>query len=99
MKQVTDGRVNPALVNWVLPCPEAATSLAWSPFPLPLSLTENLVGPRPSRLIAGKWVDGLLLEWRRGADNRWKGVVNYQGEACRKVAIKDQSQLRPDTGT
>jgi len=49
-------------------------------------------------LVAGKWVDGFLLEWRRGPDNRWKGLVNYRWEAERKVALKDQSQLRPDAG-
>jgi hypothetical protein len=49
-------------------------------------------------LVAGEWVDGFLLEWRRGPDNRWKGLVNYSWEAGRKVAIKDQSQLRPGAG-
>ena len=47
-------------------------------------------------LVAGTWVDGFLLEWRRGPDNRWKGLVNYRWEAQRKVAVKDQSQLRSD---
>jgi hypothetical protein len=47
-------------------------------------------------LVAGKWVDGFLLEWRRGPDNRWKGLVNYRWEASRKVALKDARELRPD---
>jgi hypothetical protein len=50
-------------------------------------------------LIAGEWIDGFLLEWRRGSDNRWMGLVNYRWKAGRKVALKDQSQLRPDTAT
>jgi hypothetical protein len=24
----------------------------------------------------GTWVDGFLLEWRPGADGRWRGLVN-----------------------
>ena len=42
----------------------------------------------------GVWVDGFLLEWQRGADSRWKGLVNYRHEACRRVALKDQAELR-----
>jgi hypothetical protein len=49
-------------------------------------------------LVAGKWIDGFLLEWQRGPDNRWKGRVNYRWEAGRKEALKDESQLRPDAG-
>jgi hypothetical protein len=49
-------------------------------------------------LVAGQWVDGFLLEWRRGPGNRWKGLVNYRWEAGRKVALKDQSELRPGAG-
>jgi hypothetical protein len=56
--------------------------------------------PRDARpcqvLVAGKWVDGFLLEWRRGPDHKWKGLVNYRWEASRKVALKDESELRPD---
>jgi hypothetical protein len=44
-----------------------------------------------------RWVDGFLLEWRRGPDNRWKGLVNYRWEAERKVAVMDQAYLRPET--
>ena len=49
-------------------------------------------------LVADRWVDGFLLEWQRGPDNRWKGLVNYRWEAERKVAVMDQSRLRPDAG-
>jgi hypothetical protein len=34
-------------------------------------------------LVAGKWIDSFLLEWRRGPDNRWKRFVNYRWEAGR----------------
>jgi hypothetical protein len=44
-------------------------------------------------LVTGTWLDGFLLEWRRGPDNRWKGVVNYRHGAGRRVALKDQAQL------
>jgi len=47
--------------------------------------------------VRGKWTDGFLLEWRRGADNRWKGLVNFRWEAGRRVALMDQADLRPDT--
>jgi len=47
--------------------------------------------------VAGRWVDGFLLEWRRGADNRWQGLVNYRWEGSgRKTEVIDQSRLRPD---
>jgi hypothetical protein len=47
--------------------------------------------------VAGKWIDGFLLEWR-GPDNSWKRLVNYRWEAGRKVALKDwPSQLREAT--
>jgi hypothetical protein len=50
-------------------------------------------------LVGGRWVDGFLLEWRRGANNRWQGVVNYRWEGSgRKNDIKDQSKIRPDPG-
>ena len=42
----------------------------------------------------GAWVDGFLLEWQRGAGGRWKGLVNYRHEAGRRVALKDQAELR-----
>ena len=45
-------------------------------------------------LSGGIWVDGFLLEWRRGADGRWKGLVNYRHEIGRRVALKDQSELK-----
>jgi hypothetical protein len=45
--------------------------------------------------VAGSWVDGFLLEWRRGEDGRWKGLVNYRDKAGRRVELKDQDQLRP----
>jgi hypothetical protein len=48
-------------------------------------------------LMGGKWIDGFLLEWQRGADNRWKDLVNYRWEAGRRVSVKDQAELRPDT--
>ena len=48
-------------------------------------------------LVRGKWTDGFLLEWRRGADNRWKGLVNFRWEAGRRIALMDQTELRPDT--
>jgi len=47
-------------------------------------------------LVEGHWVDGFLLEWRRGADNRWQGRVNYREGSGRKTEIIDQSRLRPD---
>jgi hypothetical protein len=51
---------------------------------------------KPCQVLAGgTWVDGFLLEWRRGADGRWKGLVNYRHEAGRRVALKDQAELRP----
>ncbi len=46
-------------------------------------------------LLGGIWVDGFLLEWRRGADGRWKGLVNYRDRASRSVALKDQTELKP----
>jgi hypothetical protein len=50
-------------------------------------------------LVGGRWVDGFLLEWRRGVNNRWQGLVNYRWEGSgRTIAVKDQSQLRPDPG-
>jgi hypothetical protein len=45
-------------------------------------------------LSGGVWVDGFLLEWQRGAGGRWKGLVNYRHEAGRRVALKDQAELR-----
>ncbi len=40
-------------------------------------------------------MDGFLLEWRRGVNNRWQGLVNYRWEGSgRKRAVKDQSELR-----
>ncbi len=44
------------------------------------------------------WVDGFLLEWQRGADGRWKGLVNYRHEAGRRVALKDRAELMPCAG-
>jgi hypothetical protein len=41
-------------------------------------------------------VDGFLLRWLRGADGRWKGVVNYRLGTGRSIALKDQAELRPD---
>ena len=53
---------------------------------------------KPCKVLVGeKWTDGFLLEWQRGADNRWKGLVNYRWEAGRRVSLKDQAELRPDT--
>jgi hypothetical protein len=45
--------------------------------------------------VAGSWVDGFLLEWRRGENGRGKGLVNYRDKAERRVELKDQDQLRP----
>jgi hypothetical protein len=51
---------------------------------------------KPCRaLVDGKWTDGFLLEWRRGGDGRWTGLVNYGYEAQRRVELKDQDELRP----
>jgi hypothetical protein len=47
----------------------------------------------------GLWVDGFLLKWQRSADGRWKGLVNYRHEAGRRVALKDQAELRPAGGS
>ena len=45
---------------------------------------------KPCRVLSdGTWVDGYLLEWRRGADGRWKGLVNYRHKTGRRVALKD----------
>lgn len=50
---------------------------------------------KPCQVLSGGiWVDGFLLEWQRGADGRWKGLVNYRHEAGRRVALKDQAELR-----
>lgn len=46
-------------------------------------------------LSGGVWVDGFLLKWQRGADGRWKGLVNYRHEAGHRIALKDQAELRP----
>ncbi len=46
-------------------------------------------------LDGGRWADGFLLEWQRGEDRRWKGLVNYRHEAERRIALKDQDELRP----
>lgn len=48
-------------------------------------------------LVEGTWIDGFLLEWRRGADNRWKGLVNYRWKAGRRVSVKDEGELTRDT--
>jgi hypothetical protein len=40
-------------------------------------------------------MDGFLLEWRRGEDGRWSGLVNYRHEAGRRVELRDQDELRP----
>ena len=45
--------------------------------------------------LDGIWADGFLLEWRRESDGRWKGLVNYRDKAIRRVALKDQAELRP----
>ena len=48
-------------------------------------------------LVQGTWVDGFVLEWRRGADNRWRGKVDYRWEhSGRRIEIKDAADLRPD---
>lgn len=44
--------------------------------------------------IAESWRDAYLLEWRRGADGRWKGLVDYQDRARRRRVIKDEADLR-----
>jgi len=46
-------------------------------------------------LSGGVWVDGFLLEWQRGIDGRWRGWLNYRHEVGRRVALKDQAELRP----
>jgi hypothetical protein len=76
--------------------------------PLSVALSEGLgecfhcfpenapVDAEPCQVRLGdKWVDGFLLEWQRGADGRWKGLVNYREKASRRVALKDQAELRP----
>jgi hypothetical protein len=51
---------------------------------------------KPCQVLSdGTWVDGFLLKWQRGADGRWKGLVNYRHQAGRRVALKDQAELRP----
>jgi hypothetical protein len=49
-------------------------------------------------LVDGQWVDGFLLEWRRGPDNTWKRLVNYRWKASRQVDLKDERELRPAKG-
>jgi hypothetical protein len=58
---------------------------------------ENVpLDAKPCQVLSGGvWVDGFLLECRRGADGRWKALVNYRHEAGRRVALKDQAELRP----
>jgi hypothetical protein len=52
-------------------------------------------GAKPCQvLIAGTWVDGFLLEWKRGVDLRWKGLVEYRDRAGRRRAVRDQRDLR-----
>lgn len=46
-------------------------------------------------LVDGRWADGFLLEWQRGADGRWKGRVNYRHDAGRREELLDQDRLRP----
>lgn len=46
-------------------------------------------------LVNGSWVDGFLLEWRRGDDGRWTGIVNVRHHAERMTVTKDQAHLRP----
>jgi hypothetical protein len=51
---------------------------------------------KPCQVLSGGiWVDGFLVEWQRGANGRWKGLVNYRHEAGRRVALKEQAELRP----
>ena len=52
---------------------------------------ENVpVEAKPCRVLSeGRWVDGFLLEWQRGADGRWKGLVNYRYKAGRRVVLKE----------
>lgn len=51
---------------------------------------------KPCQVLSdGTWVAGFLLKWQRGADGRWKGLVNYRHQAGRRVALKDQAELRP----
>jgi hypothetical protein len=54
---------------------------------------------KPCQVLSdGTWVDGFLLEWRRGADGRWKGLVNYRHETGRRVALKDEAELLKPAG-
>ncbi len=51
---------------------------------------------KPCQVLSdGTWVDGFLLVWQRGADGRWKGLVNYRHETGRRVALKDEAELKP----
>jgi hypothetical protein len=45
-------------------------------------------------LVAGAWVDGLVLRWERGQDERWKGVVEYRNGAELIRETRDQDELR-----
>jgi hypothetical protein len=55
---------------------------------------------KPCQVLSdGTWVDGFLLKWQREADGRWKGLVNYRYETGRRVALKDQAELRPADDT
>jgi hypothetical protein len=51
---------------------------------------KAMLGP-----VGRDMADGFLLEWQRGADGRWKGLVNYRHQAGRRVALKDQAELKP----
>ncbi|MEU9080104.1 hypothetical protein AB0D22_36200 [Kitasatospora sp. NPDC048538] len=45
--------------------------------------------------VDAQWVRGLLTEWRRGADGRWRGVVSYVDSGEQVTVLKDQDDLRP----
>lgn len=48
-------------------------------------------------LVGGRWVDGLILRWFRGPDQRWKADVNFRQDAGRAQAVKDEAEIRPRT--
>ncbi|MFI8453731.1 hypothetical protein [Streptomyces erythrochromogenes] len=56
---------------------------------------------RPSRTAKpclvrenGRWLPGLLTEWRRGGDGRWSGLVSYTADGDQVTVLKDQDDLR-----
>jgi hypothetical protein len=65
-------------------------------------LAEHMPSETPPKrcqvLIAGAWVDGFVLRWERGHDDRWKGVAEYRSGAEIITDTRDEAQLRAASG-